>query len=543
MKKNTAIIIAAIFALLLASCAKSTNDLVKKYDHVIVLGFDGMSPQGLKDAKTPNFDRLIAGGASSMHVRSVLPTSSGPNWSAMIMGAGPEQTGVTSNSWKSGSHTLPAVVKDEKSFFPTIFHVIKKQMPTAEIGAIYHWGGFKELFNHKDVSYNVSPASEVKTADVVADYIVKKKPDMLFVQFDHVDGAGHRYGHLTQGYYESIELADSLLGNILNAIEKAGIWDNTLIICSADHGGIGYGHGGETLEEMETPIIFHGKGIKKNHKIKVPVYMYDNPATVAYALGLKTPYAWIGRPVKDAFEGFNMEDEYLVKDYLKKPKFAHSEYLYKKAGGLFHEPVEVKIENPNGLGEIYYTLDGSTPGKNSPKYTAPFVLENNVVVKAIVLNQQDESFVNEAYYRFATSKKPQVNYTIYKSEKEMVKLPADFKSLNKIKTGKCWEIKSEELPIEFLGDQTVVVFNTKIDIEEDGKYVFYTRSDDGSKLFIDGKKVVDNDGDHGVLEERGGIELTKGKHQLSVHWFNGGGGFWIDTFFNKAGEAKQFLAL
>ena len=69
-------------------------------EHVIIIGCDGMSPDGIAHANTPHMDRMMAEGASTMHARGVMPTSSSPNWASMIMGAGPEQHGVTSNGWE-----------------------------------------------------------------------------------------------------------------------------------------------------------------------------------------------------------------------------------------------------------------------------------------------------------------------------------------------------------------------------------------------------------------------------------------------------------
>jgi len=57
-------------------------------------------------------------------------------------------------------------------------------------------------------------------------------------------------------------------------------------------------------------------------------------------------------------------------------------------------------------------------------------------------------------------------------------------------------------------------------VPRDGKYVFFTRSDDGSRLAIDGKRVVDNDGVHEVKEEQGEIELKAGVHEFRVEYFN-----------------------
>jgi hypothetical protein len=57
-----------------------------------------------------------------------------------------------------------------------------------------------------------------------------------------------------------------------------------------------------------------------------------------------------------------------------------------------------------------------------------------------------------------------------------------------------------------------------------GKYTFLTESDDGSRLSIDGKLVVNNGGPHGMEKKSGDIELTAGDHTILVEYFQGGGG-------------------
>nr|BFF40614.1 hypothetical protein BACY1_24190 [Tenacibaculum mesophilum] len=56
-------------------------------------------------------------------------------------------------------------------------------------------------------------------------------------------------------------------------------------------------------------------------------------------------------------------------------------------------------------------------------------------------------------------------------------------------------------------------------IDTDGAYTFYTTSDDGSKLFINGIEVVDNDGPHGSQTRSGQITLKSGVHELEVLFY------------------------
>jgi hypothetical protein len=54
-----------------------------------------------------------------------------------------------------------------------------------------------------------------------------------------------------------------------------------------------------------------------------------------------------------------------------------------------------------------------------------------------------------------------------------------------------------------------------------GKYSFSLISDDGSKLYIDGKLVIDDDGDHPPRMQDGSVRLEGGIHRIRVSYFQG----------------------
>ena len=115
--------IPSIFALctLLVFFSCQNSQYPKGIKHVVVIGIDGMSVQGFLEASTPCMDSLLQNGAYSYKVRCVLPTSSKPNWNAMLSGAGPEVTGVIDNSWKRNFNEFPPVAMSEHKIFPNIF--------------------------------------------------------------------------------------------------------------------------------------------------------------------------------------------------------------------------------------------------------------------------------------------------------------------------------------------------------------------------------------------------------------------------------------
>ena len=511
-------------------------------EHVIVIGIDGMSPNGIMNAETPNIDFLVENGASTMNARAVLPTSSSSNWASMIMGAGPEQHGITSNNWERDEHTLPPISTGMEDIFPTIFSVLREQKPDAEIAAIYHWSGFGRLFEKSAVDYDRHGETEYLTTEIAVEYIESKKPNFCFVHLDHVDHAGHHYGHGSPEYFASVETADSLIGQIVESVTTAGIAENTVIILSSDHGGIGYGHGGETPEEITIPFVVYGKQVVAGKTIPHEIFTYDNAATVAFILGIEQPYAWIGRPIKSAFEGYPDPKSNLKIQSLATPEIIPPANMYAQAGGLFiDETPEVVINNLNNSSEIRYTLDGSEPTKESALYTEPFKIENTTVVMAKAFNSEgEESPVRVAYFRLVNSDKGNgVSYS-YFDGKNWEDIP-DMSKLKPSKTGKLNEFEISKMGSVGELAQFALRMESYLNIKNEGDYTFYTYSDDGSNLYIDGQKVVDNSGQHGTIERGGNVQLTAGYHKVTVDYFNHAGGGWLDVFYKGPGIPKQIL--
>ena len=535
------------FVFFLISCKNGAEDSPKGIEHVIVIGVDGLSPDGIQKANTPVIDSMIADGSVKWNVRTVLSSSSSQNWASMIMGAGPEQHGIIDNDWEMDDHSLPPIVQEADGRFPTIFSVLRKAKPDAEIGAVYHWGGFGRLFQKKAVNYDKHFGTEDSTASDFIKYIKDKKPTLGFVHFDHVDHAGHHAGHGSTEYYKSVAKTDSLVGKILAGIKDAGIEDNTLVIIWADHGGIGYGHGGATPQEAEIAGIFYGKDVKKGYKIEQQVYTYDLAATIAFALNITPPYAWTGRPVKAAFEGFSEPANlWLGEKTIEAPVIYPEKKLYQQAGGLYvNETPVVRIASRSEKDVIRYTTDGSDPDGTSKVYEDLFTLSHTAVVKARAFDEDgNASLLSTAYFRMVNGDTGNGLSTSFYQGNELKQLP----SFAKMKKGARWfspEFNTNIEQINKVLDKNNASFALKFDgfieIDSAGKYNFYTQSDDGSKLYVDGKDVVDNDGNHGVKEKSGSIELTKGRHPISVAYYNNGGGFWLDAFYKGPGVTKQII--
>jgi hypothetical protein len=93
-----------------------------------------------------------------------------------------------------------------------------------------------------------------------------------------------------------------------------------------------------------------------------------------------------------------------------------------------------------------------------------------------------------------------------------------------------------------VSEQFYIRWNGVIKIPKDGKYTFYCESDDGSRLFIDGKQAVDCGGLHG-MEEKGGdaVELKAGNHDLKAEFFENGGGAGCKISWEGPDLQKQII--
>lgn len=306
--KNLKTLFVLLAVICLASCGVNGNSGSKLQNppkHVILIGFDGLSSYCINNgADMPVFRKLMAEGASTVENRSVLPSSSAVNWASMFMGAGPEIHGYT--EWGSRTPELPSRVLTENGKFPDIYYQLRKKMPEAELGFIYEWEGMRYLVDTLSVNYiTAAGLSSADTQSAVAstvDYIKTKKPAFCSVIFAEPDGAGHTHGWESEQYFTTVAHLDKALGEIVKAVEEAGMMDETVIVLAADHGGINTGHGGKTMKEMQTTIVLYGKGVKKGYKIPECTMVYDIASTIGYMFGIEQPQVWIGRPVTSAFE-------------------------------------------------------------------------------------------------------------------------------------------------------------------------------------------------------------------------------------------------
>jgi mono/diheme cytochrome c family protein len=129
-----------------------------------------------------------------------------------------------------------------------------------------------------------------------------------------------------------------------------------------------------------------------------------------------------------------------------------------------------------------------------------------------------------------------MNYAYYEGTWD--KLP-DFTNLKPLATGKApgFDLSLARRPGDF-----ALRFEGYLRIDRAGDYRFHLTSDDGSKLFLDDKLAVVNDGVHPPSTVSGAVKLTKGIHKLTAGVFNAGGGVELHVDIEGPGLGRQDVA-
>ena len=73
-------------------------------------------------------------------------------------------------------------------------------------------------------------------------------------------------------------------------------------------------------------------------------------------------------------------------------------------------------------------------------------------------------------------------------------------------------------------------------------YTFYTNTDDGARLWIDGQQLVNDWNDHGATENRGTIDLVAGNtYSLVMEFYENGGGAIAELRWSSPSTPKQLI--
>jgi len=260
-------------------------------ERVFVIGLDGAIGRTVREAETPNIDELLGDGVVNYSARTVLPSASFEAWGAMFHGVGPEKHRL------GGSQPCP-----EDTSWSSFMKVAKQRNPEIRCASFSCWEPINTNIIELSCDCHCVSMPDPQLTEAAAEYIRKSPPDLYFMQLDFIDGAGHSHGYDSQEYLDQINATDALLGEVVDAIRDAGVFDESLIITLSDHGGNGTSHGGDHPDCMNIFWGCRGSGVKSGVELDGEINIMDTAAIVAHALDLPAPAGWDAKIPDGIFE-------------------------------------------------------------------------------------------------------------------------------------------------------------------------------------------------------------------------------------------------
>ena len=190
----------------------------------------------------------------------------------------------------------------------------------------------------------------------------------------------------------------------------------------------------------------------------------------------------------------------------------------------------------------FYIVDQIKAFKSGHRDTGTPANQQMKAMSNLLVTEDDMKNV-AAYIRSLDSYKPAdlSNLTFKVYQGKWGALP-DFSKLKHSKDGSLpkglMDIKASEM-----SDNFAMVFEGDLNVQKDGSYTFILSSDDGAKLYIDGKEIINNDGVHPPSKvHKKKIKLSKGAVKFKVEFFEAGGGEELNVSWNGPGVKNRPLS-
>lgn len=251
---------------------KSSKELTAMAKHLIVISYDAFSEDQWEVAsRLPNLSKLIKSGAHSNQLKSVYPTLTYVVHTTIATGVYPDKHGIHHNN-----PFQPFVKEKEQSWFwfrnaikmPTIYDAARKhnlstagilwpvsgkssiQYNIPEIRAIKKENQALKVLKSGSPLYCIEmelkygrlrngieqPYLDDFTTKCAIETIKRKKPNLLMMHLIDLDDAKHVYGTDSDEVKQVITRMDKRLGDIMQAVDEAGIKDDTVFLVLGDHG-------------------------------------------------------------------------------------------------------------------------------------------------------------------------------------------------------------------------------------------------------------------------------------------------------------------
>ncbi|GAC1436611.1 MAG: hypothetical protein NVSMB58_27320 [Terriglobales bacterium] len=287
----------------------------KSSPNVIVITIDTLRPDHLgcygdKQIRTPNIDSLAAGGARFERAYTLVPVTL-PSHTVIFTGTYPMFSGMHDFAGNKLSPTQPTLASVLKEHGYTTGAVIGSAVLDSRFGLNH---GFDFYYDHFDFNrLQESNLDEMErpgnvVADVTLDWLAQNYKKKFFLwmhlydpHYPYRPPAPYSQEYKDRPYDGEIAFADEQVGRLIRFLKEKGLYSNTLIVLSGDHGESLGEHGEKTHgffiynATLHVPLIVHLAGKASHAIIPQTVSLVGLMATVLQELKIDIPQKVQGR--------------------------------------------------------------------------------------------------------------------------------------------------------------------------------------------------------------------------------------------------------
>jgi arylsulfatase A-like enzyme len=151
-----------------------------------------------------------------------------------------------------------------------------------------------------DATFRGRTAPEILSA--ARDALSTQRRGLFLFHWPDADAAGHAHGWTSRQYVQAARRMDDTLGK-LDALSGLSHDPATLLVVLSDHGGGGVlfrDHDSDHPHDRTIPIVLAGGRVRPT-LLPAGTSLLDVPATVLWAMGVRVPSSYAGRPLSEAF--------------------------------------------------------------------------------------------------------------------------------------------------------------------------------------------------------------------------------------------------
>ncbi len=239
----------------------------------IIIGYDGCRADILSLMKDENsaVSAMLKDGASinlaycggvNYPEENTQDTSTAPGWCSILTGVWADKHGITGNDITKELEykSLLTTLTEEKTIDSASF-ITKWAGHFSRDNATYLLEKEYCEENKLAVSFNKCKNDKASHAFALEEIAKPDCSDFIFVIYEPTDSTGHNYGFSFNNprYKKAFATADSYGYEAIEAIKNRETYEKEdwLIIITSDHGGVGTGHGGPSIQERMTFIVMN----------------------------------------------------------------------------------------------------------------------------------------------------------------------------------------------------------------------------------------------------------------------------------------------